>query len=426
VEYTFDAAFQRQMLNYVLTSGRVDIVDMMDDRYFDEFEAKELVKYLKEKVPTGKFPPLNVILAECGGIFLSDSDMTTQKKKIIEFIDAVTTSKPVDAISDLVVDFLKTQGFRRTLLTMETDYQSGTTDIGKYMKELGILDSISMTKDMGIIYSQTPELSVALGEKMPTHLPTLNNWLKGGLAKREMGIIVGPAKVGKTFFAANIAAFIYELGRVVFYYTMELSKEVIKLRLDTRISGYTEEEITGKHSKFLEKFGRAKKGGEIVIQDYPPSTMGVLGMMNHMRLMHDTANLYPDVVIVDFLDLVKPSYRTENDWQNMMDVVMSLSMMAKQSDVALWTLTHTKKQDYKDRFTLDDLGRTVEKAKLADIVIGLLNKDSPNESRGLVEVFLLAARRAAKSNGRYFKTELDYERGYQYEVGSAAPEEVKI
>jgi replicative DNA helicase len=247
-------------------------------------------------------------------------------------------------------------------------------------------------------------------------LKTLNAWLDGGLDIGEFGLVMGQTGIGKTFWLCNIAAATYMFGGKVFYYTFELGDVQIKRRIDGRISGFTYEERKEKTGKLKARLEReAAHGGEIVIKHFPAKEVGVPGIIGHINKMKVKHNLTPDLILIDYIDLVKPFIATGDDWKELGDIANALhGQIAQKMGTRVWSVSQIKTESFYQRFDLRAIRRSAEKINIADVVLAI-SQSQEDEKNDTMMVELLKLRRGHRARGT-FKVKLDYARGTMTEL----------
>ena len=68
---------------------------------------------------------------------------------------------------------------------------------------------------------------------VPTNWKPINDLMDGGLGPGELGVIVAPSGVGKTWILTAIGADAVRRGLSVVHYSMELSEHYVGARYDT-------------------------------------------------------------------------------------------------------------------------------------------------------------------------------------------------
>lgn len=417
MQYPFNAVFQRKALKFLIETKPFDLVEALKPEHFDEWEGKQVILFLREQAALGRFPTLEIIRAQCGGIFLEAQEMSTQKQKILTFLDEIVGMEiEYEEVQILLVSFVKSQKYRKLLLSMNEDFAVGDLKYSAYTKDLMEITDFDVNQSDGIMYSTSEDDFVSLIKPMPTHLKTLNAWLDGGLDIGEFGLVMGQTGIGKTFWLCNIAAATYMFGGKVFYYTFELGDAQIKRRIDGRISGFTFEERKEKTGKLKARLEReAAHGGEIVIKHFPAKEVGVPGIIGHINKMKVKHNLTPDLILIDYIDLVKPFVATGDDWKELGDIANALhGQIAQKMGTRVWSVSQIKTESFYQRFDLRAIRRSAEKINIADVVLAI-SQSQEDEKNDTMMVELLKLRRGHRARGT-FKVKLDYARGTMTEL----------
>ena len=61
--------------------------------------------------------------------------------------------------------------------------------------------------------------------------------MDGGLAKGELGVVMAPAGIGKSWMLINIGANAIRQGKTVIHYTLELNDNYVGQRYDSVVTG---------------------------------------------------------------------------------------------------------------------------------------------------------------------------------------------
>jgi predicted ATP-dependent serine protease len=136
----------------------------------------------------------------------------------------------------------------------------------------------------------------------------INELLDGGLGKGELGVMVAPAGIGKSWALMNIGADAVKKGKTVLHYTLELNEAYVGLRYDSVITGIANQNLKHYQDDIKEQLEKLK--GELIIKHYPTKSVSVMGIRAHVEkcIMQDKK---PDVIIVDYADLIKRPWPRE-------------------------------------------------------------------------------------------------------------------
>jgi hypothetical protein len=240
----FGTSFQSKIIASLLSDIKFiqTISDILNPSMFDSDSNKWLVKsvvdyYYKYK----KQPTLEVI-----------------KYKIDEIDDGVLKSGVVDKLREVwknveatdlefvqseVLDFCKNQTLKGAILESvdlleNKDYDGIKSIIDEAMKA-------GTTRDLGHDYITSLEDRLAESARVTVKTPwdVINEVMDGGLGAGELGVIVAPAGIGKSWTLQAIGASTIKENKTVVHYTLELNENYVGLRYDSIFSGVTTSNI---------------------------------------------------------------------------------------------------------------------------------------------------------------------------------------
>jgi archaellum biogenesis ATPase FlaH len=172
---------------------------------------------------------------------------------------------------------------------------------------------ISLQKDTGIDMYEDPENTLrSLIEKftpIPTGIDGIDAPLGGGLVRQQFTLFSANSGGGKSIMLANIGKNYASQNLNVLYITLELPEEMVYLRNAAIISGIDasiwKEHIPEIAEKILDGDPR-KNGGSYVIKRLPQQSTAsdIRAYLAHYEAEY---NCMPDVLLVDYLDLMAPN-----------------------------------------------------------------------------------------------------------------------
>jgi len=182
----------------------------------------------------------------------------------------------------------------------------------------------------------------------------------GGLHKSDLLILAGRPSMGKTSLATNIAfnvAKTYKKGKlpngqdgttdggVVGFYSLEMSAEQLAARILSEAAEIPSQKIRSGDMEETEfrRFVDAAKTLEscpLFIDDTPALPISQLAARaRRLKRMHGL-----DVLIIDYLQLVRGTGRTENRVNEISEITMGLKAIAKELDIPVIALSQLSRQ----------------------------------------------------------------------------------
>lgn len=161
-------------------------------------------------------------------------------------------------------------------------------------------------RDHGHEYSEEIDSRAekAVREPISTGWPVLDKYLGGGYERKTIATFIAPTGAGKSMFLVNAAASLIEQGLNVLYVTLEMADFKIGLRTDSWFSGVAIDDVSKERVKVKEAIG-ARAKGRFFIKEWPTKRATVETIRSHVQRMIATKDFRPDVIIVDYPDLLR-------------------------------------------------------------------------------------------------------------------------
>lgn len=181
----------------------------------------------------------------------------------------------------------------------------------------GILQSIqsalevSLERDIGIDMFDNPEermrrlVDVQIYE--PCGIKDIDEPLGGGFARKQFTLFSANSGGGKSIMLANIGSNYAKRGYKVLLLSLELSEDMIFLRNTAIMSGVKAMEWKDHIPNIAQKLNdQAENGGSFLIKRIPNGSCAndIRAYLKHYEL---TFKYKPDVIIVDYIDLMTPN-----------------------------------------------------------------------------------------------------------------------
>lgn len=245
----------------------------------------------------------------------------------------------------------------------------------------------------------------------------------GGFHGGEFILIAGRPGMGKSSFAVNIAEYVsVNEGKTVAVFNLEMPKESLMKRIlcsqalidsSKILTGKFEGEDWARMGRVLDKIAAAP----LYIDD--SSTITVSEIKAKCHRLKQTKGL--SMIVIDYLQLMQGSGRTESRQQEIADISRSLKVMAKELDVpviALSQLSRAVESRQDKRPMLADIRESGSIEQDTDMVMFLYRDEYYNpdtEDKNMAEV-LIAKHRAGETGmfklgwqGKYTKfINIDY------------------
>ena len=138
-----------------------------------------------------------------------------------------------------------------------------------------------------------------------------------GHYRKALSIFLGMPNVGKSIVLCNEAAFAYQKGYNVLYVTMEMSEELIWERIATNVTDIDLRDIRSSDVNEIKKLltksvdGPEYNPGSLTVKALP-TTATVVDIENEIIELKRTKNIDIDLLVVDYIGIMKPSKRANS------------------------------------------------------------------------------------------------------------------
>lgn len=198
-------------------------------------------------------------------------------------------------------------------------------------------------------YYITPKRRIPL-----LHWPLYNKATGGGTYRQSLNILIAPPGIGKTMFLMNIGNQYLETGHNVLYITLEIQKNQIAERADANLMGHKTAEFPYlTHDDYVKqkKEIRDKVKGQMIIKGYAPGKASVSTIELLIDDLKNTIQFVPDVLIVDYIGLMKSDIMKNADelYTYKGSLSVELRSLITERDLIGWTASQTNRSVYKSK-----------------------------------------------------------------------------
>ncbi|MBQ6806066.1 MAG: replicative DNA helicase [Lachnospiraceae bacterium] len=221
-----------------------------------------------------------------------------------------------------------------------------------------------------------------------------------GMQPSDLILVAARPSMGKTAFVLNIAQYVaFRQNKTVAIFSLEMSKEQLVNRLFAMESKVDSQHLrTGNLSdeeweKLIESAGAIGKSN-LIIDDTPGISISELrSKCRKYKLEHNL-----EMIIIDYLQLMTGSGRSDSRQQEISDISRSLKALARELHVpviALSQLSRQVEQRPDHRPMLSDLRESGAIEQDADVVMFIYRDDYYNkdtEKKGIAEIIIAKQR----------------------------------
>ena len=302
------------------------------------------------------------------------SSLVVEKFRDFEILKDVGATK--HHLEELQTEYLN-DSLKDILRSAATEVQGGqgvqaledlitkTSTLKKNTSSIRDIDATDI--DSAIAYFENVKEQQALGQRgIKTGLPGFDNYLPSGIMPGQLGVFLAYPGIGKSWMALYFAVQAWKQGKTPLIISLEMSETEVRNRVFTIMgeglwshrklsNGEVELDMMKKwHANKLE--GRPPfhiisndSGGEVT-----PSV--IRGKLDQYK---------PDFVVVDYLQLMSPNQKADNETVKMKNLSRELKLMAISEEVPIIAISSATPDDVKDMSTVPTLAQTAWSRQIA-------------------------------------------------------------
>jgi replicative DNA helicase len=404
--YQFQDSIQRGIIYLSKTdeSFLLQVMPMVRDEYFEFPSHQKMFAVIIQFFLNYKKLPTDDQLLEETKKVMASNELFGDYRDELEAINNLD-EKSIDNQEyylDLVEEFAKEQAVKDAILKSVDHLKK--KNFGAIEDEVRSAFSVNRNVDLGTNYfSGIKERwerlnSQQLVPKFRTPFETLNEALDGGLAHKEMAMVVAPPGVGKSLFLANQAARSVLDGHNVLYVSLEMAEDRVAQRLDSIFTRIQQSELSNRVEDIEERLEIISKQwedrGKLMVKEFPTKRLSVTGLRAFLNQLKNYEDFSPDVLIVDYLELMKTD-KEMAEYQGQERLAQELRGVASEYGCLVWTATQTNREGKKVNIITDaELADSYGKIRVCDLVFSI-NQTEQEFDMGAARLYLMKSR-----NGR--------------------------
>jgi len=350
------------------------IADIIQPSYFESESNIWLLEIILEHFNQYKAPPSKDVLKVKLTELSDDGPESILKTAILEQLKEVfryMESDDLSFVKDEILKFCKNQEIKRAIMD-----SVGLLKMGNYDEIKSKIDGAMKAgadTNIGLDYKVNIQARYAEASRhtITTGWDVIDDLMDGGLAPGELGVVMAPAGIGKSWMLINIGANAIKAGHTVIHYTLELNENYVGQRYDSVLTGINAQTL--KHHQDTVEEKMASLRGDLIVKYFPTKSVGVMGLKAHLEKTIMLGKT-PALVIVDYGDLLKINAKKDKH-EALEELYEELRGMAGEYDIPVWTASQAGRSALEeDVIEADKIASSYGKVMVADFLMSLSRK----------------------------------------------------
>ncbi len=389
----------------------------IEDTMFSTAVSQWVFNKIKEYYTTYRKPPTrNVFDTE-----LSKEDawrpLPEEQPLLQEFLALLSAGSITDEqyIKDTVLQYMSAKAMRNVLSEQTENVDNGEFDdvlaaLRKTRKELlskegGLVDEngeLFSLKNLEPIYLSNT--AIKTGSNL------LDHEIKGVVAK-ELTMVLADTSIGKSVALSQMGSFMVKNHHKVLHVTLEMSAPRVLARYLSMLSvGYEEfdwlsindildfqPDIRAQVFDYVVKFLKPKFEGYLSIEELPTGKGTIEQISGLVELRK------PEVLIVDYLDLLRPPKSRQDYRFELKDITTQLRAVGVEQNLPVITATQANRNAVGKRIVRKDMvAEDYEKIRIADTAFSI-GQSQADADVNKVLFYLIKARNADREKAEFYR-----------------------
>jgi replicative DNA helicase len=376
----YGTSFQIKVLGALLTQRQflLNIFDSLESEYFSnsahQWIVDFIIKYFSEYHTIPSLETLSIEVKKIDNEILRIA-LTEQLREAYKAAD----DKDLEYVETEFTAFCGNQQMKKALMTSVDLLNIG--DFDGIRRLINNAMKAGEDKNIGHEYELDIETRYRLNDRaaIPFPWPVFNDLTQGGVGNGDLVLMFGNPGGGKSWAVIAMGAFAAALGYNVVHYTLELGEGYVGKRYDAVFSGIPVDKLDD-HREQVEEIIKQVKG-KIVIKEYAPKRASLETIEAHIQQLENQNEFKPDIIILDYLDLLKGKGGRKERKDEIDDVYTEAKGLAKTLNIPIVSPSQANRTGAgKSIIEGDNAAGSYDKIMIGDIIISVARnrKDKVN------------------------------------------------
>jgi len=345
------------------------ICDILEPEYFDSDSNKWISQTIRDYFFEYKTAPTLEVMK----VKIDEIENDILKVAVVDGLKEswrLIQSTDLKFVQEQTLEFCRNQVIKAAIMDSVDLLEVGQYDEIKKMVDEAM--KAGSERDLGHDYIVGIEerLTKSTRETVKTGWDPIDDLMDGGLGSGELGVVVAPAGIGKTWCLQSMGASAVKNGLNVVHYTLELNQNYVGLRYDTIFSGVPTANIKFYQDDVKKKIDALE--GTLLIKYFPTKSATVQTLAAHLSQI-EIQGTKPDLILVDYADILKGMGSEKR--HVLENIYEDLRGLAGEVECPIWTASQANRSSLEeDVIDATKVAEAYSKVMIADFVVSVIRK----------------------------------------------------
>ena len=315
------------------------VIDILETNYFESEANQFIIDVVREYFQQYKTSPSMEVLK----VKITEIENDVLKEMVVDQVKQIwkhLESDDLDFVKEKTLEFCKNQKLKSAIMDSVNLLKNGRYDEIKMKIDTAM--KAGADRDVGHEYIQhiDERYEESVRNTITTGWDIIDDITSGGLGAGELGVVVAPAGIGKSWLLANVGANAVRSGLKVIHYTLELNQAYVGLRYDSIFTGIANQNLKYNIDEVKRIVGNIR--GDLLIKYYPTKTATTNTLSSHIEKCK-IQGFNPDLIIVDYADLLRSSITSREIRHELGSIYEMLRGLAGEQELPVWTASQANR-----------------------------------------------------------------------------------
>lgn len=303
---------------------------------------------------------------------IENEEFKTQVQQQLVDVYRRLSDNDLQFVREQFLEFCKNQKLKNAIIESVDHLKTGEYDRIKNLVDKAM--KAGMERNLGHNYHKevAGRMSEMCRKTISTGWEVVDALMDGGLGPGELGIVVAPAGIGKSWLLCSLGAKAMKQGKNIAHFTLELNENYVGLRYDCCFTGIDFQEIKHRQSDVEEAI--KKINGKLFVKYFPLKTVSAQSLKFHIERIQALEGIKIDEMVVDYADILRPLEKdsNSNSYSEAGGIYEELRQAAGELQIPVWTASQTNRSGgQEDVVQAHNIADSYRKIMTADFVISV-------------------------------------------------------